>query len=482
LNSRSPGLLTKIGRIGHDQGDSSEVKLQKTLLVAFAGIMGLMGFVWGSVYYYFNEPIAALIPSAYGVVSLISLAVFSKVKSYRLLRFSQLALSLILPFLLMWSLGGFILSSAAVMWSITSPLGALVFMNKSKAFGWFTAYLVLVLSGILLKDLFPDTNNLPDTVILVFFVLNIIGVSIVVFVLIRYFVGERTLALMMLETDNKWIKEAFSAYVSPNLVNHLIKHPEQLKLGGERRECSFVFTDLQGFTSLTEKSDPETVVSTLNQYIKEMTAIAFKHGGTIDKIVGDGIAVLFSAPVVQEDHALRAVNCALEMDEFSEGFSHLKNKEGIPLGHTRIGVNTGPVIVGNVGSESQFDYTAIGDAVNTTARLESANKQLGTQICVSLSTVSQCKGIAFRPIASLVLVGKKNAVDAFEPISRLNKDTSSPVDMYNKAFDLLDINVESAFKSFEELNNKYPEDNLVKFHLNRLKEGQKGSNITFSMK
>jgi len=474
-------MLSRIGAIGYHPDDNEEVKMQKTLLVATAGTMGPMGFLWGGIYFYFNEPLAASIPLSYGVASLVSLAIFSQVKSYRIFRFSQLSFILLLPFLLMLALGGYVNSSAVVVWSFASPLGALVFMERTKALYWFAAYLGLVLAGVYFERYFPSTNNLSEEAIIGFFVMNISGMSMVVFLLVHYFVGEKNLVLRLLEDKHRWIKEAFSAYVSPNLVEHLLRHPEELKLGGERRECTFVFTDLAGFTPLVEESDPSTIVSLLNEYIEEMTKIVFRYEGTIDKIVGDGIAVLFSAPVYQEDHAERGVRCALEMDRFTEIFSKKKQQEGIALGQTRIGVNTGTDIIGNVGSMSQFNYSAIGDAVNTTSRLEGANKYLGTRICISRSTVEKCPDILCRPIGSLLLQGKIQAVEAFEPIDP-DEANSDRINDYRAAFRLLEKNDAEALDAFNRLQISYAYDALVAFHLKRLRSGVTGSQIVLEGK
>lgn len=473
--------LVRLGAIGNKEGDSEEEKMRKTLLVAFASSMGSMGILWGSIYILFDEPLAGAIPLSYSLISLISLWIFSRIKCYKLLRISQLCLSLILPFLLMLSLGGFAASSGVVMWALTCPLGALLFTNRASAIRWFIAYILLVIGGIGFEPLLVQENNLTEAAILGFFVLNISGVSVVAFILVYYFVGERNLVLRFLENKHKWIKEAFSAYVSPNLVDYLIKHPEELKLGGERRECTFVFTDLSGFTSLVEESDPTIIVSVLNEYIEEMTKIAFKHQGTIDKIVGDGMAVIFSAPLIQEDHAERGVKCALEMDAFSKRFAAEKRTEGIMLGHTRIGVNTGTVIVGNVGSKSQFDYRAIGDAVNTASRLEGANKYLGTNICISQRTVEKYDDFDFRPIGSLILKGKTEAVEVVEAIEPENRRLGWHLAYYD-AFQLLERKSPEALAAFVRLREVFADDELIAFHLNRLQSGKLGSEIVLEGK
>jgi adenylate cyclase len=286
---------------------------------------------------------------------------------------------------------------------------------------------------------------------------------------------------MQAERQRRFVQQAFSSYVSPNLVQHFIDNPGELRLGGERRECSFVLTDLAGFTSLVEQSDPARLVAVLNEYIDEMTRITFEHEGTLDRIVGDAVAVIFSAPVVQPDHARRAVACALAMDDFSEAFCQAKRDEGLPLKHTRIGVNSGPVIIGNVGGSSHSDYRALGDAINTAARLESVNKHLGTRICIAGSTAAQCEGFIGRPVGTLVLVGKTEGIEAFEPLTR-QAASSHRITAYRQAFETLDEPDGAALAAFSALAEQYPDDALVAFHLARLKDGEGGRVVVMGEK
>ena len=155
-------------------------------------------------------------------------------------------------------------------------------------------------------------------------------------------------------------------------------------------EMTFLFTDLEGFTFYTESVAPALLVSTLNDYLDGVCAIAMDHGGTIDKIVGDAVHVMFNAPLDQLDHAARAVRCGLAIDAFAQRFAADPARlaaAGRVFGVTRIGINTGRAVVGNFGGRRRFDYTAHGDAINTAARLEAANKMLGTRICVARATV-----------------------------------------------------------------------------------------------
>ncbi|SNZ00496.1 adenylate/guanylate cyclase domain-containing protein [Flagellimonas pacifica] len=474
-------LLTRIGNIGSSTDDSQEVRLKKTLLIAFSGTMAILSILWGAIYFYFDEFLAGSIPMTYAIVSMVSITIFSFTKNYTFLRLSQLTFSLLLPFLLMVALGGYADSSAVVMWSLTSPLGALVFKGRKEALIWFVAYIILLVIGVFLEGSYPFSNKLPDYVVVLFFAMNIAGLSLTSFVVLRYFVGEKNLALTILESKHQWIKDAFSAYVSPNLVDYLINNPEDLKLGGERRECTFIFTDLVGFTTLVEQSAPSTLVASLNEYFEGMIEIVFKHEGTVSKIVGDAIAVMFSAPVLQKDHANRAIACAMEMDEYAQQFALTKQKQGIDLGRTRIGVNTGNVIIGNIGGKNQLDYRALGDAINVAARLESANKQLGTRVCVSETTVSQCPNFVGRPIGSLLLKGKSKPVATYEPMSSNHLDTEH-VDGYSKAFQLMEKDALKAISELERITHKYPNDTLAAYHLSRLKSGKSGTTIVLPWK
>ncbi|CAK0755542.1 adenylate cyclase [Azospirillaceae bacterium] len=283
---------------------------------------------------------------------------------------------------------------------------------------------------------------------------------------------------LIAEQKQQWLRSAFSSYVSPNLVQHLIEHPDRLSLGGEIRECSFVMTDLAGFTSLMEKFGPDQVVLLLNTYLTEMISIAFQFEGTLDRIVGDAVAVMFSAPVTQPDHAERAVACALAMDRFARDFSEQRKKEGIPFGVTRIGVHTGQVLVGNFGGDIIFDYRALGDPINTASRLESVNKHLGTLICVSGYTVAQCPNFFGRPIGTLVLKGKTEGIDAFEPLLP-DRANSTEISQYRQGFAHLEKgDAEQAALLFTPLTN----DPLAQLHLKRIAAGDRSIKIVMKDK
>lgn len=283
------------------------------------------------------------------------------------------------------------------------------------------------------------------------------------------------------EQEQRWVRAAFSSYISPKLVEQLVENPAHLKLRGERRELTFVFTDLAGFTALVERSEPTVIVPLLNDYLDGMIRIAFEHDGTIDKIVGDAIHLIFGAPVAQPDHAARAVACALELDAFANAYAIRKQEQGIPLSETRIGVNTGTTVIGNFGGELRFDYTAHGDAINTAARLESVNKHLGTRICVSGHTAELCPDFQGRPAGTLVLKGKSQGIEVFEPLPA-EVMASNRVAAYLEAFKLMKRNDPEALDALSALVEDYPDDRLAAFHLRRLRNGESGAKVVMAEK
>lgn len=282
------------------------------------------------------------------------------------------------------------------------------------------------------------------------------------------------------ETAEK-AKHSLARYFSPNLVQHLVDSPDSLNLDGERRELTFVFTDLADFTPLVEGLAPEVIVPLLNEYLDEMTKIIFRWNGTVDKVVGDAVHAIFGAPLEQADHAARGIACAMEMDQFAESFRQQKQLENIPLGITRIGVHTGLAMVGNFGGEQYFDYTAHGDAINTAARLETANKYLGTRICVSEQVVEQIPSFTGRPIGTVLLPGKTEELKLFEPLAT-DRAESPAIKAYQSAFSKLEAGDASANQAFATVVGEYGDDPLATFHLKRTLMGETGVKILLSEK
>jgi adenylate cyclase len=217
--------------------------------------------------------------------------------------------------------------------------------------------------------------------------------------------------------QKRYIKGAFSQYLSPSVIEQLIAHPERLKLGGERRVLSIFFSDLEGFTGISEGLGPEELTRLLNQYLTAMTEIIQDEGGTVDKYEGDAIIAFWNAPLDVEDHAVRAVRAALRCQrKLAELRPAFRKEFGKDL-YVRIGVNTGPAVVGNMGSHTRFDYTMLGDSVNLAARLEGVNKQFGTYTMISKATLEACHGeFPARELSRVAVVGRNEPVTVFEPM------------------------------------------------------------------
>jgi class 3 adenylate cyclase len=244
---------------------------------------------------------------------------------------------------------------------------------------------------------------------------------------------------------------------------------------------TYIFTDVANFTTMSENVDSKELAQLLNAYFEGVTLVVLRHQGMVDKFIGDAVFAIFNAPVDLPDHAGHAVRCAMEIDDFCEAFRKKQNAAGINLGITRVGVHTGTAVIGNFGSSSRFNYTAQGDAVNTAARLEGLNKQLGTRVCVSGDTKERCSDMAFRPIASVVLKGKGKAVEVWEPL-RPGVIAPERLERYQAAFDRLSEAPGEALALFGELDHESPGDPCVRFHLRRLREGLKGVDLVMTEK
>jgi adenylate cyclase len=269
---------------------------------------------------------------------------------------------------------------------------------------------------------------------------------------------------------------SLSRYFSPNVARRLTDHTEGIDLAGQRREVASLFTDVAGFTGLVEAIEPSVLGALLNEYLVGMTEIVFSHEGTVAKIIGDALHVLFGAPEDQPDHAARAVACALDLDEFAEGLRGRWRERGVSVGATRIGIHAGPAIVGAFGGSRFFDYTAYGDTINTASRLESANKQLGIRICVSESTAARVADFRGRPVGDLALRGRTEPLRAFEPLRLAEYDDPATAD-YLRAFAQLEAGAPEAVGAFAFLVGRRPDDCLASFHLKRLLNGALGTRI-----
>ena len=222
--------------------------------------------------------------------------------------------------------------------------------------------------------------------------------------------------------QRRFIKTAFTQYLSPSVINQLLQNPENLKLGGERRRISIFFSDIENFTSISEPLQPEQLTDLLNKYLSELSEIILKNGGTIDKYEGDAIIAFWNAPLDTENHERKAIETAIECQkQLKELNSEFVKIAGRPLA-TRIGINTGDAVVGNMGSSKRFDYTMFGDSVNLASRLEGLNKEFGTKILCTYETVTnaikQGSSLQFRLIAYAKVIGKDKSVPVYTPLTQ----------------------------------------------------------------
>ncbi|MBW1992609.1 MAG: adenylate/guanylate cyclase domain-containing protein, partial [Deltaproteobacteria bacterium] len=229
------------------------------------------------------------------------------------------------------------------------------------------------------------------------------------------YTGVTVLRFLAEEKARLRLKRAFQSYLAPAVVEEIIRHPERLRLGGERRELTILFCDIRGFTTLAETMEPEALVQVLHDFLNPMSEIIVNHGGTLDKYMGDAIMALFGAPLVMEDHAARACRTALQMVATLRRLDQDWEASGRPCLSLGVGLNTGVVAVGNMGSDRLFDYTAVGDNVNLASRLEGLNKFYGTEILISESCARALgEGFILQEVDLVQVKGKKQPLAVFE--------------------------------------------------------------------
>ncbi|HEX7155352.1 MAG TPA: adenylate/guanylate cyclase domain-containing protein [Thermoanaerobaculia bacterium] len=219
------------------------------------------------------------------------------------------------------------------------------------------------------------------------------------------------------QRQSAMLKTTFGRYVSPQILDHILAHPEKVQLGGERRELSILFSDIRGFTSISEASEPEEVVDMLNEYLTKMVDILLAHGGTLDKFIGDAVMGFWNAPAADPDHARNAVACAVEMVQETARLRERWVAEGKAELRIGVGINTGEAVAGNIGAERVFGYTVIGDAVNLASRLEGKNKDYVTEIIVSEFTLARI-GDSFPTVYldEVKVKGKDKAVKIYQVV------------------------------------------------------------------
>lgn len=357
-------LLRLFEGVGADPADSDEIRLQKRLVVAIATMTSIFGVAWVLIYLAFDEPLPAAIPSGYIVASAASTVLFAATKRFRFYRASQLVLILLLPFFLMMALGGFVNSSAVILWSLICPMGAMLIYGRRQSIPWFIAYAALVVLGLVAQPLLRAENNLSEAVILGFFVMNIVVVSLITFVVLHYFVGKKDEAygLLAVEQDRS---ERLLLNVLPEQIAQQLKD-EPGTIADSFESVSVLFADIVGFTPMSHEMDPEETVELLNRLFSHFDYHVERLG--IEKIRSQGDSYMAAAgiPTPRPDHAAALADLAIEIRD------HVKAAAPSNGHHLdfRIGINSGPAVAGVIGSR-KFQYDVWGDAVNVASRMES---------------------------------------------------------------------------------------------------------------
>lgn len=361
-------ILTAAGS-AHAADQAQREQLQTELLVTSSTVIALLGMTWGLIYMYFGAVNAGAIPIAYAAFSFASIGYFALTGRYHLFRFGQLLITLIFPALLMLVLGGFVNSSGVILWSLTSPVGALLFSTRRRAAVWFMAFVaVVVLAGLIDGGAFgpplPDRSVLSPRLIVTFFILNAIGPSVVVFLLLAHFTRQRDQAhdLLVMEQAKS---DALLLNILPQSIARRLKDGQH-----NIAECidnaSILFADVAGFTPMSAELSAEYVVGLLNDLTSGFDDIIERHKLEKIRTIGDGYMAASGVPTPRADHAHALAGAALDMIAFTH---ELSAQYGFPI-RLRIGINSGPVMAGVIGRK-KFSYDIWGDPVNVASRMES---------------------------------------------------------------------------------------------------------------
>ncbi len=352
------GLVRRLAFVGVATKDSNETRAQKAALTLAAILVTVLVIIWVGTYWALALPRAAAIPFVYQVASVASLLVFARTKSYRFFRFSQAAMMTLLPFLLQWTLGGYVASSAVSLWALVAAIGTLFIFTVDESIPWFAAFLALtLLSGVLEPIVSQNPAAIPDPIRIAFFVLNVTGVSLTAYVLLQYAVRARDEAFAR--------SEGLLLNVLPKTIAERLKR-EPGVIAEAHAEVTVLFADVVDFTPFTERSEPERVVGVLDDIFTAFDALAERHGLEKIKTIGDAYMVAAGLPEPRVDHAEAMAEMALDMQA---EFGRLCEPLGLDLA-IRIGMDSGPVIAGVIGRH-KFTYDLWGDTVNTASRMES---------------------------------------------------------------------------------------------------------------
>jgi adenylate cyclase len=352
------GVVRSLALLGVSELDDDSIRAQKAALTLAAVLVTALAVVWVGTYWLLGIPGAAAIPLIYQVASIASLVVFARTKSYRFFRSSQALMMTVLPFLLQWTLGGYVASSAVSLWALIAAIGTLFFFTVAESIPWFVAFVALTLvSGLLDPAVSQNPVAIPDPVRTAFFVLNVTGVSLTAYVLLQYAVRARDEAFAR--------SEGLLLNVLPRSIAQRLKR-EPGVIAEAHEDVTVLFADVVDFTPFTERTEPARVVGVLDEIFSAFDVLAAGHGVEKIKTIGDAYMAASGLPEARPDHAVAMAEMALEMQA---GVAALCQSLGLDLA-IRIGMDSGPVIAGVIGRH-RFIYDLWGDTVNTASRLES---------------------------------------------------------------------------------------------------------------
>jgi len=382
--------LETFAAIGDSPEDGDEQLSAHHFLVYMGLLMSGGGLIWGGISVLSGLYFQSLIPFGYVVLTSFNFVYFRRFKNFEAARFVQVLLSMLLPFIFQWSLGGFVASGAVMLWSLIALAGSLTFQAARLGKRWLVAFLALTaLSGIIDGRLGSFGIQVPDQITTLFFVLNFSIIASIVFVLNAYLLAKRDEAKVKLAEMSSVLKQMFGRYLSTEVMKSLMENPSELELGGQRKRVTIMMTDLRGFTALSERLEPEQVVQMLNDYFEVMVDLVLKHNGTINEFIGDSLLVIFGAPRPMEDQSERSVACAIDMQNAMTAVNERNRANGLPELGMGIGLNEAEVVVGNIGSTKRSKYAVVGNGVNMASRIESYT--VAGQILASRSVVEQSR-------------------------------------------------------------------------------------------
>ena len=361
----------------------------------------IVGLVWGTVFLTNGLWEVSCIPYSYTVISSISLLILLKTKNFIFFRNTQLCLVLLLPFFIHLVLGGFVTSSVVILWSIVCPMAALFFITIRQSAFWFVTYIILIFIAYLVDNKLSvyDKSSIPESFIDTLFLMNLVGVSILIFLVQIYFArNERTLKEEIKKANTELTKQHEALTIEQGKTKHILQKIENLfgqqvsmevaqelisqenDFEGKSYEVTVLFLDIRDFSKFADKKDPAVVAAFQNIIFSELLNIVRAHRGITNQILGDGIMAVFGAPVQNTTHIADAVKAGYALIGKMSELSDLKK---IPPTKVGIGLHTGHVVAGNIGNDIRKQYSLTGSTVNIAARIEQLNKKYNSQYLIS---------------------------------------------------------------------------------------------------